>query len=276
MKRHTYSPAKFFVPTLLVTWISWSAAAYFSHRPESESLLFPCMMLGSIAPAIVALCIVFGSRDRELKKDFMSRLSLLRMRPAYLPAIFLLMPATILLSIAVSLLFGQSADQFRLSSEFGLMSAEAMLGLLISILAPTSEELGWRGYGVDSLRSRSSFLKASAVFVILWAAWHVPLFFVKDSYQNELWRLGAPYVLNFFISLIPLALILNWVYEKNGRNIWAAVLLHIMAVVSAELFSVLESTKLIQTVILLIITAAIVYYDKALPAGSRRRVAFDR
>ena len=213
MKRHTYSPAKFFVPTLLVTWISWSAAAYFSHRPESESLLFPCMMLGSIAPAIVALCIVFGSRDRELKKDFMSRLSLLRMRPAYLPAIFLLMPATILLSIAVSLLFGQSADQFRLSSEFGLMSAEAMLGLLISILAPTSEELGWRGYGVDSLRSRSSFLKASAVFVILWAAWHVPLFFVKDSYQNELCA-SAPVCSQLFISLIPLALILNWVRKE--------------------------------------------------------------
>ena len=274
MNEYTYEPAKFFVPTLLITWVSWFGAAYFSHQAGMDSAMFPCMMLGSIAPAIIALYMVFGSRNRRLKKDFISRLNILRIKPAYIPAIFLLMPASILLSIAVSLLFGHSADQFRLSSEFGLMSAEAMLGLLISVLAPTSEEFGWRGYGVDSLRSKFSLLKTSVVFVLLWAVWHVPLFFVKDSYQNELWQLGIPYVLNFFISIIPLAFILNWVYYKSNRNIWAAVLFHIMAVVSAEAFSVLESTKFIQTAILLIVTAGIMLYDRAFSAASSEPAPF--
>lgn len=264
MNHYTYKPVKFFALTLLLTWASWFLAAYFSYQTGMESFLILLMVHGLIAPLVIALFMIFGSGSRDLKKDFLNRLTHIgRINFQYTPVIFLLMPASILLSIVVSLLFGMSPAQFKLSDSFNIMGGQILMSLLIPFLAPTLEEIGWRGYGVDSLRNRFTLLKTSIVFALLWALWHVPLFFINNYYQNELWKAGIPYVINFFISILPLAIILNWLYYKNNRSILVAILFHIMTVISAEVFCMEESAKFIQTVILLIVAIGIVIYDKA-------------
>ncbi len=258
---HYRQPVTFFTYTLLLTWAIWFTAAYYSYQPDGESILMPLMILGTFVPFIVSLVIVLGSGNRALKQDFWSRMTGIgRIRLAYTPAIILLLPATILLAIAVSVLFGGSARQFGLSD---LFSGQGLMGLLISILAPTTEEIGWRGYGADSLRRRFSLLKASLLFALLWGLWHVPLFFINNNYQNELWHAGFPYVANFFISLVPATVIMNWLYDRNGRSTPAAILFHIMMVLSAEAFLVEESVKFIQTAILVVLAVGLVLYDKA-------------
>ncbi len=264
MSRHAYKPTKFFASTLLLTWASWFAAAYFSHRAGMESIEFLLLIPGLIAPMVIGLFMVFGSGSRDLKSDFWSRLTQIRrIDLRYVPVIVLLMPASVLAAIAVSLLFGASPAQFSLSDQFDIVGGQVLASLLISILAPTFEEIGWRGYGVDSLRQRFTLLKTSVLFAVLWGAWHVPLFFINNYYHNELWKMGGPYVVNFFLSILPMAFILNWVYYRNHRSIPAAILLHFMTVISAEAFATVESTKFIQTALLLIVAAGIVIYDRA-------------
>ncbi len=51
--------------------------------------------------------------------------------------------------------------------------------MVILFLAPTLEELGWRGYGVDSLRSKFSLFKTTMLFAVIWGLWHLPLFFIQ-------------------------------------------------------------------------------------------------
>ncbi|HYG60039.1 MAG TPA: CPBP family intramembrane glutamic endopeptidase, partial [Symbiobacteriaceae bacterium] len=116
---------------------------------------------------------------------------------------------------------------------------------------------------VDSLRSRYNLLTTSLLFALLWGLWHVPMFAVNTTYQHELWKMGIPYVLNFFVSLLPFTIIVNWLYYKTNRSILTAILFHVVAVVSPEAFSVEESTKFIQTGILLVIAVAIVVKDRA-------------
>lgn len=256
---HYQQPIKFFTYSLLLTWVTWFAAAYFSYQPAGDALLMPLMVLGTFWPFLVSLFLVVGSGDRMLKQDFGRRM-IGRIRLTHTPAILLLLPATLLLAIAISVLFGGSVSQFGLSE---LFSAAGMVGLLISILAPTTEEIGWRGYGMDSLRSRFSLLKASLLFALLWGLWHIPLFFIHNNYQNELWHAGLPYVANFFISLIPLTVIMNWLYYRNGRSTLVAILFHIVAVVAAEAFLVEEWVKFIQTGILIVVAIGLVLYDRA-------------
>jgi len=256
---HYKQPVTFFTYSLLLTWVTWFAAAYFSYQPDGDSTLMPLMILGTFWPFIVSLFLVIGSGNRTLKQDFWSRM-VGRIGLAHAPAILLLLPATLLLAIAISVMFGGSVSQFGLSE---LFSSAGMAGLLISILAPTTEEIGWRGYGVDGLRSRFSLLKASLLFALLWGLWHVPLFFINNNYQNELWHAGLPYVANFFISLVPLTVIMNWLYYRNGRSTLVAALFHIVAVVAAEAFLVEEWVKFIQTGILIVVAIGLVLYDKA-------------
>lgn len=138
MNKYTYKPVTFFALTLALTWAAWFSAAYFSYQPEGQSVEFLLIVLGSNVPLVIGLFMVFGSGNRDLRRDFTSRLfGIKRIDLRYTPVIFLLMPASMLLATAVSLLFGMSPAQFRLSDLFDIMGGQASLGLLISILAPT-------------------------------------------------------------------------------------------------------------------------------------------
>ena len=133
----------------------------------------------------------------------------------------------IYLATWISLFFGFSAEQFSVTQDMRVMKGWAILGIAIPlVLAPLIEELGWRGYGVDSLRAYFNLFNTFVLFGFLWAMWHLPTFFIKGYYQNQLWDLGIVYVLNFFVSIFVVAILMNWVFYKTDRSIPALVLFH--------------------------------------------------
>jgi uncharacterized protein len=184
---YQYKPIQFFLITFLGTGIPWFIAAYFSYQKGMEAFQLPFILLGMIAPFISALIMIYGSQNKDLNKDFWERLRFDRIKLRFLPVILFLMPCVLFLATTLSLLFGQSIDQFALSSAFQVMAGQTMISFLIIFLAPLMEELGWRGYGVDSLRSHFNLFKTTMLFAGLWALWHVPLFFINGYYQNVLW-----------------------------------------------------------------------------------------
>ena len=170
-RTYDYRPVPFFVMAFVVTWIPWSVAAYAgSQNLESYASLFN--LVGLLGPLAVALFLILSSSSEALKSDFRDRLfNLRRIRPLYLIVAIVMPPTVICLSIWLSLWFGQSTDQFRLSAGANLSA----LIILAVVLAPIIEEMGWRGYGVDSLRAKSGMTKATLLFGALWSAWHAPL-----------------------------------------------------------------------------------------------------
>jgi uncharacterized protein len=259
---HAYKPVRFFLITLLITWISWFIAAWFSYQKGMEGVQLLFMVPGLLAPFIAVLVMVSGTKNKALRKDFWERLGPGKIKLRYLPAIFLIMPLALFLATALSLLFGQSANQFLLSGEYKIMDGQVMLSILILFLAPTFEELGWRGYGVDSLRSKFSLFRTTLIFAVLWALWHLPLFFIRGYYQNELWNTNIVYVINFFISILPATILMNWMYYKNNRSITAAILFHFMFNLFSVLFQTEQFTKCILTIVLLAISIVIILRDK--------------
>ena len=260
--KHIYKPVRFFLITFLITWISWFIAAWFSYREGMEGLQLLFMVPGLLAPFIAVLIMIAGRENKPMRKSFWDRLSLGRIKLRYLPVILLTMPIVLFLATALSLLFGQPANQFLLASEYKIMDGQVLLSVLILFLAPTFEELGWRGYGVDSLRSKFNLFKTTLVFAALWALWHLPLFFIRGYYQNELWNMGIVYVINFFVSILPATILMNWIYYKNDRSITAAILFHFMLNLFSVLFQTEQFTKCIITVILLVISMVIIFKDK--------------
>ena len=144
---YRYKPVLFFLFTFLGTWIPWFIAAYFSYQNGMEKFQLLFMFPGLFAPFIVAFLMIYRSKNKLLIKDFWSRLSINKIRLNYFPVILLLMPLVLFLSTAISLLFGQSAEQFVLSKDYAVMRGQTIISLLILFLAPMLEELGWRGYG---------------------------------------------------------------------------------------------------------------------------------
>jgi uncharacterized protein len=217
-------------------------------------------MAGLISPVLIAFALIFS--DNTLKNDFLNRIFNFKdIKPLYFVLTCFLMLGSILLAQAISLLFGHSVEQFKLaggaSFSSGVLPAWALL-----FLAPLIEELAWHSYGTDCLRARFSLFTTSMIFALFWGFWHFPLSFIKDYYHSNLAETGWLYSLNFFVSLFPFVFIMNWLYYKTNRNILVAIVFHIRAGLFNELFSTHPDSKVIQTVLLLIVTVFIVIKEQ--------------
>jgi membrane protease YdiL (CAAX protease family) len=239
-------------------------AAYCSYNPQLESLVTLFIAIALFSPAIITIIMILKSKNKgALKKDFKNRLFRLKdLNPLTLFVLIFLMPLSMIISIIISVLMGYSINQFQLEPEVAIVSGLLFLSLAILFLAPTLEEIGWRGYGVDALRSKYNLFKTTMIFYVVWAAWHVPLFFIKGYYQNSLLSLNPYYALNFFLSIIPLVFIMNWLYYKTNRSIIVLILFHFMVNLSAVIMMVEDFTKCIQTFVLAIPAIIILYKEK--------------
>jgi membrane protease YdiL (CAAX protease family) len=265
---YRYRPALFFALAYALSWIAWFAGIYAGARPELQPYAALAGLLGVLGPIGTALFLVLTSGSTALKHDFWDRLfNLRRIRPLY-AALAVAMPLAVMcLSILFSLWLGQPADQFRLSGGAGLIP----LVLLALVLAPICEEVGWHGYGADSLRDRLAMLPATLLFAALWCAWHVPLVLVPGTYQHELAAMDNKiFVANFFVSIVPAGIIANWFYYKNNRSIVAAILLHAMLNAAAVLIAAGQVAKVIATLLYAAIATAIIIGDRRLFAEGPR------
>ncbi|ATU08210.1 MmRce1 family CPBP family CAAX prenyl protease [Methanohalophilus portucalensis] len=259
---YNYKPGIYYLSTFIVTYILWFSGAYASFQDELSGLYMLLMLPGLMAPFLISLVMIFRSKNADLKRDFVNRLTNIRLiRPGILPVFFLLMPLSVVVSIFISLFFGGSMSQFQLAEGFSFSTGFVPV-LLLLLLAAGFEELGWRGYAFDSLQSRHTYFKASVIFSVLWSLWHFPLIFVNNSYQYEIFQESFWYGLNFFVSIIPLGMIISWICIKNGKSIIAAIVFHFIVNMSQEILDITQTTKCIQTAVLLIVTIVLIAYDR--------------
>ena len=266
-RHYRYRRTLFFALAYAVSWSAWLAAIYAGSRPDLEPYAAPANLVGLLGPIGAALFLVLASGSAALKHDFRDRLFNLRqIRPLYAALAVVTPFAVIGLAILLSVGFGQPTDQFRLAGGANLIP----LVVLALMLAPICEEVGWHGYGADSLRDRFGMLAATLLFAALWCAWHAPLVLVPGTYQHALATMDSKiFVVNFFVSIIPAGIIANWLYYKNGRSIPAAILFHAMLNAAAVLIAAGQVAKIIATLLFAAIAAALVLIDRLFAEGPR-------
>ena len=202
--------------------------------------------------------------DKDFRADFRKRIYNLRLiKKNYIPFTLFFLPITMVISILISIVFGQPSEQLRFAEEFKIFNGEVILSMIILVLVPLLEELGWRGYGVDSLASKFNLFRTSMIFGVLWGVWHLPAFFMKNSYQSSLWGQHPLFAVNFFVGIIPLAIIMNYLYYRNRRSIFLIALFHILVNYSSELFEANQISKCIFTLLLSVVAVIIVIRNKS-------------
>jgi uncharacterized protein len=269
LSSYKYNPLQFFSLTFFISWISWCFAIYASWQPSMQQLLFPSILAGISGPTIALLIVLIKSRNKDLWNDFFQRLRLNSIKIKFIPIVLLLFPCQILLAITLSLFFGESASQFSFttpsSSDQALQGINFLTTLFVVFLVGPFEEIGWRGYGIDSLRDKFNLIKTSLIFGAIWSIWHFPLFFVKDgAFQQQIWNIGLFHTFIYFACLFLLAIITNWLYVKNNRSVLIAILFHSIYDVCISLFKITPLTWFILTLILLLTAVIIIQKNKDL------------
>jgi hypothetical protein len=250
-------------------WTVWLVAAYFSYQQGGgpAKLISILAFVGLLSPMATAFWMIFTSKSPELKKNFYDRLFNIKLIKLWtIPAIFLIVPVAIVISVVLSnIFFKKPLSQLMLVKGSSFMAGIIPAQLLL-VLAPIIEELGWKGYGLESLRGKRSFLTVSFIFAALWAFWHGPTFFVNGYYQNMLIRTNPLFALNFVVSFFPAVIIFNWLYFTNRGSILTAILCH--GVIDFQgMLQMGQIAKCIETVVFIIIAIIIVALNKKMFFG---------
>lgn len=260
MEQYRYRPFRFYLIVFAFTWAFWIAAAFCKSEGSAMTLMF----LGLCVPALSAILTVQLSKSRALKADLKRKVvGFYRIRPLNVLAAVVLFGGIVAASILASTLFGQSLDQFSFTADFSF-SIRGSSALLTILLASVIEEVGWRGYGEDSIAQYHNWFWESIFFGFIWSFWHLPLFFIPGSYQAGLAQLGFGFALNFFVSVIPLGFITTWVYVKNNRSMLACIVFHLFVNFFQEKIAMTPVTKCVETAVIAAVAVVLVLTNREL------------
>jgi len=101
------------------------------------------------------------------------------------------------------------------------------------------EEAGWRGFALPKLLERYSPVTASVILGLLWGFWHTPALLMSS------WE-GNTQGLLLFVYVIPLTIIMTWVYLKSRRSTIPLMLMHTGGNIYG---SMLTSSLILETVL---------------------------
>ena len=256
---YKYRHIRFYVTVFATTWFFWLFAILFNDGLTNTL----GMVLGGICPATVAIITVFTSKSDALKKDFKRKIfNFWKLKPLYIFAAVLLFSAIVAGSILLSTAFGESLEQFSFTKDFSFTGVGVMSAFATIFLAAVLEEVGWRGYGEDSIAQYCSWFKESIIFGIVWALWHLPLFWIPGTYHYEIREMNVLYMLNLLISVAPMGFITTWVYVKNGRSMLASIIFHLFINFMQEKIAMTQTTKCVETIVVVIAATIIVLTNK--------------
>ena len=252
-----YRPVLFFALAYLFTWIFWIPAIF-----TSEDISPLLMLIGLMAPAIVSTVFIMVSDSDLLKQDFKNKIvGFYKVKWMNVVWAVIVFAIVIVASILLSLLFGQPLSQFSLTEDFSFTGV-GIAGAFITItIASIIEEVGWKGYCEDSIGNYMNWFWESMIFGVLWSFWHFPLVFISGTYQAGL-MVNPLYVINFFISGIPMGFVITWVYLESDRSILACMIFHFFVNFMQEKIALTPETKCLETIVITVITVIIVMAKK--------------
>jgi len=240
-------PWLFFALAYGLSWVFWIPAAL-SGLKFDEPPVPILIALGGIGPMVAGIALTYLTQDREGWRDYWRRVAdFKRISPGWYAVILLTVPVLTALAVLLDILSGGRGAHLEARFQSGLVSI-LPFAIFTLFFGPLPEELGWRGYALDRLQERYEALVSSLVLGTAWALWHLPLFFIRGTYQNSL-GLGSLEFWLYMAGIIPESILMTWIYNHNQRSTLSAVLFHFMINFIGELFALTERADFYQVVV---------------------------
>jgi membrane protease YdiL (CAAX protease family) len=220
--RRPVGVVSFFVATFAMTWSCYAAGFWLRGSTGSDSPLRlvadGILLLGVFAPALVALSFTAFDRGRAGLRVFFESIL-----PSHVGVGWFIFAAGFFLAIkltAAVILRALNGAWPAFGSEPWYVMAVA---LVFSTPVQAGEELGWRAYALPRLATRMGLGPASVVLGVVWAAWHLPLFFVP---VGDTFHQSFPV---YLLQVTAMSVVMAWLYWRTGRALLLVMLLHAAA-----------------------------------------------
>lgn len=219
-KSEERSPLKFFILLFVISTPFWLAGDLAEEKlPLPFNLPLGALVL--ICPMAAALILVYRDEGQNGVINLLSRCFDYRIisGKAWYLAIFLLMPALMAIEYILMRLVGMPVPDPQFSAL-----------LLLAVFFPVffiggiGEEIGWTGYALDPLQAKRTALKSAIILGVVWAVWHI-MPYIQAQYP-PLWVIGQS------AATVMLRVLIVWIYNNTGKNLFAAISFHAMSNIS--------------------------------------------
>lgn len=210
------NPERYLLTTFGITWPAWWTLAATGGVDRGPAAL---LLVGGTGPLVAA----FAGRDRAGRRALLrSSLRVDRLGGAWGPVLAVAVGPALAATAAATLVGPLEA--------VALTTAVGALGF--GLLAGIAEEPGWRGTLLGPWVEQHGPIRASVQVGLVWAVWHLPLYFASGTYQADQ-GLGA-----FALSLLvlpALSILFTWLMARAGGLVAAAVEAHALGNAAGEI-----------------------------------------
>ena len=196
----------------LLSWVCWLPLLFVGSEPGVFFRLL--LIVGGLGPFAAA---IINSRIAGLHSDFTGLLLKWRVDLKWYVAALVLPVLVALIAYGVFVIADGTP---MLSPETPPLYVYPLALLFVMILGGGLEEPGWRGFALPLLLKRYNPFVASVLVGIVWAFWHLPLFFAPMSSQSDLpfgW---------YFLNALALSIVFTWLFLKSSGSTVTAIVLH--------------------------------------------------
>ena len=212
---------KFFSLTYAITWTCFIAAVALSGSLPSGAPLGPglsaLILLGTFAPSLVALGLTARAEGGAGVRALLSRLFQWQVSARwYLFAVGYM--AAVKLTVALVHRIATGAWPRFGDEAWYVMLAATVFSTAIG--GQAGEEIGWRGYALPRLAARFGLARASIMLGVIWACWHLPLFFLP---QADTYGQSFPV---YLLQVTALSVAIAWLYWRTMGSLLLTMLMH--------------------------------------------------
>jgi len=214
----------YFVITYFISWTIWSPIVASAQGWVEWDAPYALYYFGSFGPLLSALIVTVLTEGGAGIRDLLRRVLKFRVKFRYYAFAILAPIGLFALAYLGNFIVTSAWSDLGLLGEADYLPYLGPLGVLglWFLTYGFGEETGWRGFALPHLQKNRSAASATLILALLWATWHLPAFFFRDTYV-ELGILGFPM---FAIMMIFTTMVFTWLYNSTSGSIWIVIVFH--------------------------------------------------
>lgn len=262
---------RFVALTFAISWLAWSPIVAFGWSTIDDPRGAILFMIGGFGPSLAGWWML----RRAGRRDTRRRLIDPRPIPGRLWLVALLgYPLVFAASAALVVVAGGAWPTFDGAGAW-VSGPVALVGglVIVLLLGPLSEEVGWRGFAQDRFGGAHGHVPGTLLLGLVWWAWHLPLFWMPSTLHGSQGLFSA-FAIGYLFTVLGYAIFFAWIHHRTGGSILAAVVAHFSINVTFAAAAPFDGSIIaVATVLLAIAATVLAWRDPSLGAAQPSPVA---
>lgn len=200
--------------SFLISWLGWGILILTDTEP---GFFNPWKLFAAFGPSLAGLLVILISSGKKGLVNLLNDLFRWRVRGGWYLVSLAAPPALMLLSLGIHILLGGQGLMFNDPAEIYRVIPVFILVFFFSVLG---EEIGWRGFALPWLQKHNNALTSSLILGLIWAVWHIPLFWIPGDFHQQLSLFW------FLLQTVMLTIFYTWVFNSTKGSLLIIMLLH--------------------------------------------------